>query len=125
MRKSSRYLLVTAGLLALGGAAGAGAEEPSELSYALPSDAVEVHLPTPPQQQLRGADILVQSWDPGEPAPQGVEPKSWVPGAPSQIPPPLHYTTPALSWVPGAPPAVPVHTWQPGQPSRIVVHGPY
>ncbi len=125
MRKSARYLVVTLGLLALGGIGSAGAEEPSELSYPLPAGAVEVHLPTPPQQQLAGADILVQSWSPGAPVPQGVEPKSWVPGAPSQILPPLDYTTPALSWVPGAPPAVLVHTWRPGQPSHIVVHGPY
>ncbi len=125
MRKSSRYLVVTVGLLALGGGGSAGAEEPSELSHALSPGAVEVHLPTPPQQKLRGADIVVQGWNPREPSPQGVDTKSWVPGAPSQIPAPLAYTTPPLSWVPGAAPAVPVHSWQPGQRSYIVVHGPY
>ena len=125
MRKSARYLVVIAWVLALGGSGSAGAEEPSELSYALPLGGVEVHLPTPPQQKLAGADILVESWSPGAPLPPGLETKSWVPGAPSQILPPLDYTTAPMSWVPGAPPAVPVHTWRPGQPSLIVVHGPY
>ena len=120
-----RYLVVIAGLLALGAAASAGAEEPGELSLELAPGAIQVNLPTPPQQQLAGADIVVERWNPAGPPSQGLDTKSWVPGAPDRFPPPLPYTTPAMSWVPGAPPAVPVHTWRPGQPSRIVVHGAY
>jgi hypothetical protein len=119
-----RYLVVIVGLLTLG-AGGAGAEEPSEVSYGLPPGGIEVHLPTPPQEKLAGADILVERWNPAGPSTQGLDTKGWEPGAPDRIPAPLPYTTPAMSWVPGAPSAVPVRTWSPGQPSRIVVHGAY
>lgn len=120
-----RYLVAIVGLLALGAAASAGAEEPAELSLELAPGGIEVNLPTPPQEQLAGADIVVQRWNPAGPASQELDTKSWEPGAPDRIPAPLPYTTPAMSWVPGAPSAVPVNTWRPGQPSGIVVHGAY
>lgn len=124
MRKSMQYLVVIVGLLGFG-AVGARADEPSEVSYGLPPGGIEVHLPTPPQQQLAGADILVETWNPSQPAARELEALSWVPGAPNPFPPPLAYTTPPMAWSPGAPPTVRVHTWQPGQPSGIVVHGAY
>jgi len=120
-----RYLVVIVGLLTLGAAGAAGAEEPDEVSYGLPPGGIEVHLPTPPQEQLAGADILVQSWDPRGPSTQQLDTKSWKPSAPERIPVPLPYSTPAMSWLPGEPSAVPVRSWRPGEPSRIVVHGAY
>ena len=122
MRRSTGYLVVVLGLLAAGAVA---AEEPGELSLELPAGGVEIHLPTPPQEQLAGADIEVERWRPGQPASRGLEVLRWVPDAPARIPSPRPYTTPARSWVPGAPSAIPVQTWSPGQPSRIVVHGAY
>lgn len=124
MRRTVRYAVVIVGLWPLGGVGTAGAEEPAELDYALPGGGIEVHLPTPPEQKLRGADIAVGSWSPRE-SPEGVEAQGWVPGAPSQIPAARSHTTAPKSWSPDQPPAVPVRSWQPGQRSRIVVHGAY
>lgn len=120
-----RYLVVIVGFLALAGPASAAAEEPGEVSYGLPPGGIEVHLPTPPQQQLAGADILVQRWNPEQASPQELDTKGWVPGAPDPFSAPQSYTTPPMSWAPGQPSALTVHTWSPGERSLIVVHGAY
>ena len=129
MRRQQGYGVLMACVLTWAGAGAAEAQEPTRgLDGLVLQNGVEIHLPTPPEAKLRGADIRVHSWDPSRSSRIPVKP--WVPGAPSQIPVADWRTAdpsriPLKGWEPLAPSRIPVKSWEPGRPSRIRVHGPY
>ncbi len=132
MRRPMPYVGVIACLGLLAGAAGAQESADSEVS--LPGrveEPLEVHVWTPPKEQLKGPDIRVLTWSPETPGDQNIVVKGWTPGAPSGIrvidaqnndPGRIRVDT----WSPQTPGDrdIRVHTWRPGQRSRIRVHGP-
>ena len=118
MCKRMPYVAVIACAIAWGGAGLAGAGEP--IGGVVLQNGVEIHLPTPPQEKLRGADIRVDTWNASQPS--GARAKQWVPGRPSQIRV-ADWTNsdpsriPVKSWQPFAPSRISVSTWEPGRPS--------
>ena len=139
MRRSTSYLTGIACLWALAGAAGAQ-EPPDSVSLppgseiSLPANVegpFEVHVFTPPEEQLKGPDIQVLTWSPETPLDRYIVVKTWEPGQPSGIrvidtqnndPSRI----PVYTWSPSTPGDrdIIVHTWEPGRPSLIRVHGP-
>lgn len=132
MRRPMSYLTVIACLWLLAGVA--GAQQTAESEVSLPGrveEPLEVHIWTPPKEQLKGPDIQVMTWSPETPGDQFIVVKGWTPGEPSRIRvidaqnnDPARI--PVYTWSPQTPGDrdIRVHTWQPGQPSLIRVHGP-
>ena len=84
-----------------------------------------VDLPTPLQEQLRGADIRLHRWDPSTPS--QIVMHRWDPDVSSQIT--IHDWDPNRAsrirmhgWDPDAPSQIRVHSTNTGDPSRIKVH---
>ncbi len=74
-----------------------------------------VDLPTPPQEQLRGADIRVHQWYLDPSTPSQIRVHSWDPDVSSQI---------THDWDPNRASRIRVRSWDPDAPSQIRVHGP-
>jgi hypothetical protein len=127
----SRFHLGVIACLMLSGAAGpAGAEATEEVFLeGEVLEPLEVHVWTPPAQQLAGPDIQVKTWSPAQPHSSQILDNAWVPGEPSRIrvidassndPSRIRVDT----WSPRRPEEtwMRVHTWEPGRASRIRIH---
>ena len=131
MRKITSYL---AGLGCLWGFAGGALAESPESEISVPGlveEPLEVHIFTPPKEQLKGPDIQVMTWSPETPGDQYIIVNTWEPGQPDGIrvindqnndPAKIQVYT----WSPATPGdrQIVVHTWEPGERSLIRVHGP-
>jgi hypothetical protein len=133
MRSPGSHLSVIACLMALAAAGAAGAEDAAPMSVeGEVLEPLEVHIWTPPAEQLKGPDIRVETWSPERDRSSQIIDNAWVPGEPSRIrvidtqnadPSRIRVDT----WSPRRPSDadIVVHRWEPGRPSAIRVHGAY